>query len=76
MLYFERISRSVCVHEQVAKRTWNVRFTVMCSCGSSIKESYFNNESAAETIQQRVMSELLPQERRAILQSNQISKAV
>ena len=30
MLYFERISQSVCVHEQVAKRTWNVRFTVMC----------------------------------------------
>lgn len=46
------------------------------SCDSSIKESYFNNGSAAETIQQRVMSELLPQERRAILQSNQISKAV
>ena len=46
------------------------------SCGSSIKESYSNNESAVETIQQRVMLELLPQERRAIFQSNQISKAV
>ena len=46
------------------------------NCGSSIKESYFNNESAAETIQQRAMSELLLQEQRAILQSNQISKEV